>query len=112
MDLHKIAATAIARARTNSGMSTPEFDFQIAAHGIGGIHSPLGSEVYEIANAHMPEAVAGADNRMNEREANHRRLWEALQPELQAYAQRCRERRYTGWSDEAQARGARIRYAK
>ncbi len=110
-DLHHTTATVIARARANSGLTTPAFDYQISVEGIGGPRGPLGNEVYDLANEHMPEVVAGQDNRLEERDANWLSMWEALQPELETYAQRCRDRRYTGWSSAAQARGQRIQYA-
>lgn len=108
MDLRQTAATVIARARANSGLTAPEFDFQIKRDGIGGIMGPLGNEAYELANAHLPAVEPGQDNRLDERDANHRQLWEALQPEMEAYAQRCRSREYTGWS---KASRQRIQYA-
>lgn len=111
MDLRQAAATVIARARAASGLTSPEFDYEISAKGIGGLLGPLGNEAYGVANGHMPEVVPGQDNRLDERDANHLRLWEALQPELEAYATRCRERKYTGWSNASRDLGRRIRYA-
>jgi hypothetical protein len=110
VDLRHLAATAIARARDASGLTAPEFDHQIKAEGIGGPHGPLGQEVYVLANTHMPEVLPGQDNRHDDRDANHLRLWEQLQPELRAYEQQCRDRRFLGWSHAAQARGQKIRY--
>lgn len=111
MDLPRVAAIVIARARETSGLTAPEFDYQISVHGVGGIYGPLGNESYPLANAHMPEVEPGQDNRMDEREANWLRLWEALQPEMEAYAQKCRSRQYANWSNAAQTRGRRIQYA-
>lgn len=102
MNLTDLAAQVIARARNNSGLTTPEFDYDIATHynhsinGIGGQHSPLGGANHEIAR---------------ERGADPDQQWNDLQDELQAYARKCRNRRYTGWSDAAKATGARIQYA-
>lgn len=111
MDLRQTAATVIARARSNSGLSAPEFDYQIKCNGLGGLLGPLGNEAYELANGHLPSVEPGQDNRMDERDDNHRRLWEALRPEMLAYAQRCSDRQYTGWSNAARNIGERIRYA-
>jgi hypothetical protein len=111
MDLCQTAATVIARARANSGLTAPEFDYRISVEGIGGPRGPLGNETYELANTHMPEVEPGQDNRLDERDANWIRLWEALQPEMEAYAQKCRDRKYTNWSTAAQSRGKRIQYA-
>lgn len=110
-DLHHTAATVIARARANSGLTAAEFDYRISVDGIGGPRGPLGNEAYAVANGQMPEVVPGQDNQLDERDANWLALWEALQPEMQAYAQRCRNRRYTGWSTAAQATSQRIQYA-
>ncbi|TDC00780.1 hypothetical protein E1091_04205 [Micromonospora fluostatini] len=111
MDLHQTAATVIARARATSGLSTPEFDLRIAIDGIGGVFGPLGNATYEVANAHMPEPRPGQDNRLDECAANQARLWELLRPELEAYAQKCRNQKYLGWSDAARSRGQQVRYA-
>lgn len=111
MDLRQTAATVIARARSESDLTAAEFDYRISVEGIGGPGGWLGNQVYELANAHMPEVEPGLDNRLDERDANHLRLWEALQPELQAYGQRCRDRKYRNWSTAAQSRGKRIQYA-
>lgn len=111
MDLHQTAATVIARARANSGLTAAEFDYEVLREGIGGPLGPLGNEVYGLANAHMPEVVPGQENRMDERTTNHLALWEALQPELEAYGKRCRERRYANWSNAARDLGKRIQYA-
>lgn len=110
-DLHQIAATVIARARANSGLTVAEFDYDIRLNGIGGPLGPLGNEAYGVANAHMPEVVPGQDNRLDERTASHLALWEALQPELESYAKRCRERRFAHWSNAARDLGKRIQYA-
>lgn len=108
IDTAHVAATAIARARDASGMTAAAFDYAIATNGIGGPVGQLGVEIYLLANAHMPEVIPGADNRLDERVANQRALWEALQDELQAYETRCKERGYVGWSTAS--RGP-IRYA-
>lgn len=102
LNLADSTATVIARARTNSGLTAPEFDYDIAINydksinGIGGIHSPLGAATYEIAG---------------ERGVDFDQLWEELQPELHAYATRCKARKYSGWSSAARSRGQRIAYA-
>lgn len=102
LDLSHTAAAVISRARTNSGLTAPEFDHDIATHydssvnGVGGQFSPLGNASHEIAR---------------ERGVDPDELWQQLQPELQAYAVRCRDRKYSGWSTAARARGARITYA-
>ncbi len=111
MDLHQTAATVIAIARRDTGLTAPEFDHQIATTGIGGPHGPLGNACYQVANQHLPEAMPGQDNRLDERTANQQRLWEALLPELEAYATRCRNRKYSGWSAASKALGHRVRYA-
>ncbi|WP_431895895.1 hypothetical protein [Micromonospora haikouensis] len=111
LDLHKTAATVIAIARTDTGLTAPAFDRDIAVNGIGGPYGPLGNACYEVANRHMPEVVPGQDNRLDERAVNQARLWETLLPELEAYATRCRTRKYSGWSNESKARGRRIQYA-
>lgn len=88
------AAAVISRARTNSGLTAPEFDYDIATwfnrsvDGIGGMNSPLGVATYQIANE-----------------------WADLHDELVAYARRCRDRKYSGWSSAARSRGQRIAYA-
>jgi hypothetical protein len=111
LDLRQTAATVIARARANSGLTAAEFDYRIKVEGIGGIRGPLGNETYELANAHMPEVVPGQDNRLDERDANWVRLWEALAPEMESYGEKCRTRKYANWSSAAQGLGKRIQYA-
>lgn len=111
LDLRQTAATVIARARANSGLTAAEFDYDIRLNGIGGPLGPLGNEAYRLANAHMPDVEPGRDNGMDERTANQLRLWEALQPELEAYGKRCRERKFTNWSNAARDTGKRIQYA-
>ncbi|MBF9135247.1 hypothetical protein I0C86_41085 [Plantactinospora sp. S1510] len=106
-DLEHIAATIIARARNASGLSAPAFDYQISTEGIGGPHGWLGQEAYRIANEHPGDAPG----LLAERDANHLALWEALRPELEAYARRCGERRYSGWSNAARSLGQPIQYA-
>lgn len=112
LDLSQTAASVIAAARELSPFETPaEFDYDIAIHhdqsvnGIGGIYGPLGNGVYAVAAERLPGGTT------EEREALRDQLWQELQPELQAYAQRCRDRKYAGWSNAARARGARITYA-
>lgn len=110
VDLTETAAAVITRARTNSGLTAPAFDFEISRYwdqsmnGIGGLESPLGAATYEIANE-------GQDGTSDEREARARLLWEALQLELTTYAAKCRSRNYSGWSSAARSRGQRIAYA-
>lgn len=112
IDLTQAAAAVISRARSNSGMTAPEFDYDISVHGIGGLFGSLASAAYEIANEHLPHVAPGAgEAALAEREANRDRLWENLQPELERYAERCRARKYTGWSAASRSRGARISYA-
>ncbi|WP_229398154.1 hypothetical protein [Micromonospora okii] len=111
MDVESIAARVIAQSRAESGRTAAEFDHDIAVNGIGGVFGPLGNAVGAVANAHMPEVVPGQDNRLAEREANTARMWDALRPALEAYGERCRARKYRGWSSAAQALGQRIRYA-
>lgn len=102
LDLSADALAVIWRARTNAALTAAEFDYDIAVHynrsvnGVGGVHSPLGAAAHEIAR---------------ERGAEPDELWAELQPELQAYATRCRDRKYGGWSNAARARGDRITYA-
>ncbi|MEU8185992.1 hypothetical protein [Micromonospora carbonacea] len=110
MDLHQTAAAVIAIARRDTGLTAPEFDHDIAVNGIGGFYGPLGNAAYEVANRHMPEVVPGGDS-LDERVTNQQRLWEALLPELEAYATRCRNRKYSGWSNASKALGHRIEYA-
>lgn len=105
------AAAVIARARTESPYGTAaEFDYDIARwfdqsmDGIGGLTSPLGNATYAIANE-------GHDGTADECTARAQRLLDELQPELTAYAHRCRERKYSGWSSAAKSRGQRIQYA-
>lgn len=111
MDLRQTAATVIARARANSGLTAAEFDYRVKCEGIGGPRGWLGQEAYELANGHLPEVEPGHDNRLDERDANHLRLWEALRPEMEAYEKRCRDRKYSGWSNAARSTGQRIQYA-
>ncbi len=101
-----LAAAAISYARTASGRTNPEFDYDISIHGIGGPLAPIGQAVYVIATRSLP-----ADATPEAREAAWRQLLNDLQPELRAYEQRCRERKYSGWSAAAQSRGDHIRYA-
>lgn len=102
LDLTKLAAAVIWRARNNAALTAAEFDYDIGIHfdtsenGIGGVHSPLGAATYEIAA---------------ERGHDFHQLWDELRPELQAYAERCRDRKYSGWSTAARSRGQRIAYA-
>lgn len=102
LDLSREALAVIWRARNNSAKTIAEFDYDIAIHydrsvnGIGGIHGPLGAAAYEIAS----ERSLGFDE-----------LWAELQPELMTYAERCKDRGYSGWSNAARSRGDRITYA-
>ncbi|MER7280476.1 type II toxin-antitoxin system prevent-host-death family antitoxin [Dactylosporangium sp. NPDC000244] len=110
LDLSHTAAAVIFRARSNRGLTAAEFDYDIATHydtnldGVGGINGWLGSATYEIANE-------GHTGTADEGEARARQLWDQLQPELQAYARRCKDRKYSGWSSAAKSRGQRIAYA-
>lgn len=110
LNLTRAAAAVISRARSNSGLTAPEFDYDIAVNwdqhmdGIGGTHSPLGVATYEIANqGHAGDADA--------RDARFQALWDDLRTELTTYAARCRQRKYTGWSSAAKSRGQRVGYA-
>ncbi len=97
-----LAAAVIANARDFSNLTTPEFDHMIAVKGIGGPLGELGNATYTIANRDNPDADSDTC------EARWMNLWHQLQPELQAYEQRCRNRKYSGWSNAS--RGP-IRYA-
>lgn len=103
MTLADTAAAVISYAREFSGLTNAEFDYRIATRGIGGPNSELGSATYVIATRDVPDAMSTDD-----REALWLRTWEALAPEMQAYERRCRDRRYSGWSNAS--RGP-IRYA-
>lgn len=102
IDISQTAAAVIARARSNSGLTAPEFDYDIAVHfaesvnGIGGEFGTLGNANHEIAREHSVDPAE---------------QWAALQTELTTYAEKCRNRKYTGWSAASRSRGARISYA-
>lgn len=102
MTTYETTARAIAIARQDTGSTAAEFDYQIATAGIGGPMSPLGNAVYKIAN---PTTDVTAD----EADARAARLYDELRPELEAYARRCRQRKYVGWSHSSSGRG--IKYA-
>jgi prevent-host-death family protein len=111
LNLTQTAARVIARARANSNFDTAaEFDYDIkrwfdrSMDGIGGVSGPLGNACYEIANEGFAGTAVEQDDRYNQ-------LWSQLQPELTAYAHRCRERKYSGWSAAAKSRGQRVQYA-
>lgn len=97
-----LAAAVITQARNFSGLTTPAFDHMIATRGIGGPLGELGNACHRVANQHDPDAATEVQ------EARWMDLWNQLQPELQAYGQRCCDRKYTGWSNAS--RGP-IRYA-
>ncbi len=99
-DLNHLAAAVISEARQMSGLTNPEFDYDISIHGVGGPLGPLGNACYRIATRHLPPVQAGTpESVINERQALATQLWNDLQLELAAYAQRCRNRQYTGWSN-------------
>lgn len=99
----RIAAAIISEARHFSGKTAPEFDYDISCHynisvdGIGGEFSPLGNANYRIARDFGNDPAE---------------QWIIVRAELMAYARRCHERQYTGWSAAAQSRGGRIKYAQ
>lgn len=100
-DLAHIAAATISEARQRSGLTNAEFDHQIAIHGVGGPMGAIGQAAFTITTRDM-------DATTDEREAVWRQAWADLQPEMDAYAKRCRDRTYSGWSN---ANPDPIRYA-
>ncbi len=100
MDTAHAAATIIARARAGHG-SADMFDFKIATEGV----EPFGelyNEAYLLANEGEPMVKEGdGEDVLAGRKTRAAELWERVLPELEAYATRCREARYTGWSRES-----------
>lgn len=108
MEISRVAATVIARARDESGLSAPGFDRMISIEGIGGPMGELGNQVYLMANSHMPAVTPGIDNQFGQRNINHTELWLALLLDLMTYEAHCKARTYSGWSNAS--RGP-VRYA-
>lgn len=111
-NLAQLAAAVISEARNASGLTTPEFDYHIKVHGIGGPLGELGNATYAIAVRDLPPVQPGdPESVIEQRKAIADQMWADLQPELRAYEQRCRDRKFAGWSNAAKGTGQRIRYA-
>lgn len=112
MNITDTAAAVITEARRTAAtgenlaaehaLTTAQFDYDISVHGVGGLYGPLGQATYTIVRQGMPSATT------DEVEAAWHTTWTEIQPELDAYAARCRAHSYTGWSN---ANRNPIRYA-
>ncbi len=106
MDIEQAVARVIAIARQDTGKTAAEFDYDIKLQGLGGFYAPIGQAIYQIAREHLSEQAS-----VDQVEAYALRLREQLQPALDRYAAKCRDREYLGWSGAARSLGQRIHYA-
>ncbi len=102
----------LAHARQRFGGTDAEFDYSVSTDTRIGLYRPDGDSrgatgdamfeinnaCYELANADRPEVVPGGGNDLGEREATGRQLRAELAPQIEAYAEQCRAKRYKGWS--------------
>lgn len=108
METDQELAAQVIEATRAEHESPAACDYYIATGGIG--EGPFNS-IYDLGGQVYILATEGFEGTSEEREDRAQALWDRLLPELQAYEQACRATPFAGWSNAAQARGDRIRYA-
>lgn len=103
MDIEQTVARAIAIARQDTGMTAAEFDRHIAISGVGGAGgatpdtlgagAALINALWLIAAEDHPQGTPGRVELVGQAVSE---LRERIQPALDAYVTRCRNRTYTG----------------
>lgn len=105
------AAILRAKARAATGMTAPEFDHSLST-GDGRAVTAMNGAAYELANRALPPVRQGdGDDVLAERRDRAEALWTQAWPEIEAMISRAKAMKFLGWSDEARARGGKIRYA-
>lgn len=105
------AAVLRAKARAVTGMTAPEFDHSLSV-GDGRALAAMNSAAYELANRDLPLVQQGnGKNVLEERRDRAEVLWTQVWPEVEAMIARAKAMKFLDWSDEARARGRKIRYA-
>lgn len=100
-----------AKARAEGAMTAAEFDYSLAV-GDGRAMSAMHNAAYALANEGHPAVQPGdSEHVLRARRERADALWDEMWPTVEAMATRAKGMQFTGWSDEARARGQKIRYA-
>lgn len=103
IDIEYVTSRVIALARANYNGSSNKAAFDYLIHcGADRGEAELHNAASILANEGKPKTTA------EERDRRAEELWQMLQPALDTYRQRCRQRRFVGWSSQAPGP---IRYA-